>query len=176
MNKNIKFIIIILFSLFVFFVFYKGLEKPNNYLPEKNLNKVDTSLVFKNLNDQKEILLGELINNDSFSIINIWASWCLPCRDEHAYLLKLRNTNKISIIGINYKDKKSNAIQFLSDLGNPYYEVLVDLDGTKSIELGAIGVPETYLINNKIVVKKYIGPLDDIKFKEIIEIINDEKY
>jgi len=175
MNKNIKFIIIILFSLFVFFVFYKGLEKPNNYLPEKNLNKVDTSLVFKNLNDQKEILLGELINNDSFSIINIWASWCLPCRDEHVYLLKLRNTNKVNIIGINYKDKKSNAIEFLSNLGNPYYEVLVDLDGTKSIELGAIGVPETYLINNKIVVKKYIGPLDDIKLKEIIEIIKNEK-
>ena len=89
MNKNLKFIFIILFSLFVFFVFYKGLEKPNNYLPEKNLNKVDTSLVFKNLNDQKEILLGELINNDRFSIIIIWASWCLPCRDEHVYLLNL---------------------------------------------------------------------------------------
>ena len=83
----------------------------------------------------------------------------MPCRDEHVYLLKLRNTNKVNIIGINYKDKKSNAIEFLSDLGNPYYEVLVDLDGTKSIELGAIGVPETYLISNKIVVKKYIGPL-----------------
>ena len=175
MNKNIKFIIIILFSLFVFFIFYKGLEKPNNYLPEKNLNKIETSLVFKNLNDQKEIILEELINNNSFSIINIWASWCLPCRAEHAYLLKLRNLNKIDIIGINYKDKKSNAIEFLSDLGNPYYEVLVDLDGTKSIELGAIGVPETYLINNKIVVKKYVGPLDDIKLKEIIEIIKYEK-
>ena len=175
MNKNIKFIIIILFSLFVFFVFYKGLEKPNNYLPEKNLNKVATSLVFKNLNDQKEILLGELIKNNSFSIINIWASWCLPCRDEHAYLLKLKNANIINIIGINYKDKKSNAIEFLSNLGNPYFEVLVDLDGTKSIELGAIGVPETYLINNKKIVKKYIGPLDEIKFKEIIEIIKNEK-
>ena len=175
MNKNIKFIIIILFSFFVFFVFYKGLEKPNNYLPEKNLNKVDTSLVFKNLNDQKEILLGELINNDSFSIINIWASWCLPCKDEHIYLLKLRDTNKIDIIGINYKDKKSNAIEFLSDLGNPYSEVLTDKDGTKSIELGAMGVPETYLINNEVVIKKYIGPLDEMKFKEIIEIIKNEK-
>ena len=175
MNKNIKFIIIILFSFFVFFVFYKGLEKPNNYLPEKNLNKVDTSLVFKNLNDQKEILLGELINNDSFSIINIWASWCLPCRDEHVYLLKLRNTNKVNIIGINYKDKKSNAIEFLSDLGSPYSEVLTDKDGTKSIELGAMGVPETYLINNEVVIKKYIGPLDEMKFKEIIEIIKNEK-
>ena len=175
MNKNLKFIIIILFSLFVFFVFFKGLEKPNNYLPEKNLNKIETSLVFKNLYDQKEILLGELINNNSFSIINIWASWCLPCRDEHAYLLKLKNISKIDIIGINYKDKKSNAIEFLSDLGSPYSEVLTDKDGTKSIELGAMGVPETYLINNEVMIKKYIGPLDEMKFKEIIEIIKNEK-
>ena len=175
MIKNIKFIIIIFFSLFIFFIFLKGLEKPNNYLPEKNLNKIDTNLTFKKLYDQKEVLLEELINDDSFLIINIWASWCLPCRDEHAYLLKLKNINVINIIGINYKDKKSNAIEFLSNLENPYFEVLADLDGTKSIELGAIVVPETYLINNKILVKKYIGPLDDIKFKEIIEIIKNEK-
>ena len=175
MIKNIKFIIIILFSLFIFFIFFKGLEKPNNYLPKKNLNKIETNLVFKNLYDQKEILLGELINNNSFSIINIWASWCLPCRDEHAYLLNLKNISKIDIIGINYKDKKSNAIEFLSDLGNPYSEVLTDKDGTKSIELGAMGVPETYLINNEVMIKKYIGPLDEMKFKEIIEIIKNEK-
>ena len=63
----------------------------------------------------------------------------------------------------------------MSDLGNPYHEVLIDLDGTKSIEFGAIGVPETYLINNKIIVKKYIGPLDQSKLKDIIEIIKNEK-
>ena len=175
MIKNIKFIIIILFSVFIFFIFFKGLKKPKNYLPEKNLNKIETKLIFKNLYDQNEVLLEELINDSSLSIINIWASWCSPCRDEHTYLLKLKNTNKINIIGINYKDKKSNAIKFLSDLGNPYSEVLTDIDGTKSIELGAIGVPETYLINNKTIVKKYIGPLDEIKFKEIIEIIKNEK-
>ena len=175
MIKNIKFIIIIFFSLFIFFIFLKGLEKPNNYLPKKNLNKIDTNLTFKKLYDQKEVLLEELVNDDIFLIINIWASWCLPCRDEHTYLLKLKNANIINIIGINYKDKKSNAIEFLSNFGNPYYEVLIDLDGTKSIELGAIGIPETYLIKNKVVIKKYIGPLDDIKFNEIIEIIKNEK-
>ena len=174
MIKNIKFIIIIFFSLFIFFIFFKGLEKPNNYLPEKNLNKIDINLTFKKLYDQKEVLLEELINDDSFLIINIWASWCLPCRDEHAYLLKLKNTNEVNIIGINYKDKKSNAIEFLLDLGNPYSEVLTDSDGTKSIELGAIGVPETYLIKNKVIVKKYIGPLDDMVFEKIIEIINEK--
>ena len=100
----------------------------------------------------------------------------MPCRDEHDYLLKLQKTNKINIVGINYKDKKSNAVKFLSDLENPYFEVLIDPDGTKSIELGAIGVPETYLLNkNKVLVKKYIGPLDNLKFKEIIEIIKNEK-
>ena len=100
----------------------------------------------------------------------------MPCRDEHVYLLKLRNTNKVNIIGINYKDKKSNAIKFLSDLGNPYSNILIDQDGTKSIELGVIGVPETYLVNkNKVIVKKYIGPIDNLKFKEILEVIKNEK-
>ena len=145
-------------------------------MPEKNINKIDTNLTLKKIYGQKEILLDELIKNNSFSIINIWASWCLPCRDEHAYLLKLKNTNKINIIGINYKDKKSNAIKFLSDLKNPYSEILIDPDGTKSIELGAVGVPETYLVNNnKVIIKKYIGPLDNLKFNEIIKIIKNEK-
>tara|TARA_B100001540_G_scaffold16613_1_gene14097 strand:- start:253 stop:786 length:534 start_codon:yes stop_codon:yes gene_type:complete len=176
MIKNIKFIIIILFSFFIFFIFLKGLDKPSNYLPEKTLNKIETNLVFKNLYDQEEILLEELIKNNSFSIINIWASWCLPCREEHDYLIKLKNINKINIIGVNYKDKKSNALKFLSDLKNPYSKVLIDKDGIKSIELGAIGVPETYLVNkNQVIIKKYIGPLDNLKFKEIIEIVENEK-
>tara|TARA_B100001250_G_scaffold1149_1_gene1044 strand:+ start:303 stop:836 length:534 start_codon:yes stop_codon:yes gene_type:complete len=176
MIKNTKLIIIILFSLFIFFVFLKGLEKPNNYLPENNLNKIEINIPFKKLYDQREISLEELINNNNFSLINIWASWCMPCRDEHDYLLKLQKTNKINIIGINYKDKKSNAVKFLSDLENPYFEVLIDPDGTKSIELGAIGVPETYLVNKKKrIIKKYIGPLDNLKFKEIIKIIKNEK-
>ena len=175
MIKNLKFIIFIILSFFIFFIFLKGLDKPNNYLPEKTLNKIETSLVFKSLNNQEEILLEELINNSNFSIINIWASWCVPCREEHTYLLRLKNLNKINIIGVNYKDKRSNALKFLSDLKNPYSKVLIDKDGTKSIELGAIGIPETYLVNkNKVILKKYIGPLDNLKFREIIELIKNE--
>tara|TARA_B100001769_G_C22059101_1_gene569532 strand:- start:648 stop:1184 length:537 start_codon:yes stop_codon:yes gene_type:complete len=177
MIKNIKFIIIVLFSLFIFFILLKGLEKPNNYLPENTLRKIETKISIKKLHDQEEVLLGELIDNNNFSIINIWASWCLPCRDEHDYLLKLKKINNIEVIGINYKDKKSNAVKFLTDLGNPYSEVLIDLDGTKSIELGAIGVPESYLVNNKNkeILKKYIGPIDNKKFKEILKILKNEK-
>ena len=173
MIKNIKFIIIIFFSLFIFIIFLKGLEKPNNYLPEKISNKIETNFYVKMFYDEKEVLLGALIDNNSFSIINIWASWCLPCRDEHQYLLNLKKTNNINIIGINYKDKKSSAINFLKELGDPYSEIFIDPDGTKSIELGAFGIPETYVVNNKTeeIIKKYIGPLDEVKFKEILKLI-----
>ena len=136
----------------------------------------DSSIKVTQNNNLINMYTGDQIELDNdLYVVNIWASWCLPCRDEHEYLLKLKNLNKINVIGINYKDKKSNAAKFLSDLGNPYHEVLIDLDGTKSIEFGAIGVPETYVINNNIIVKKYIGPLDQLKLKEIIEIIKNEK-
>ena len=172
MIKKIKFVIIILFFSFIFFVFFKGLEKPNSYLPEKNLTEIDTSLVFKNLYDQKEILLGELISKNSFSIVNIWASWCLPCREEHQYLLKLKKNSSIKIIGINYKDKKDNALKFLEKFENPYFTILNDKNGTASIEIGAYGVPESLILNReKKIIKKIIGPIDNKKFNEIKKLL-----
>jgi cytochrome c biogenesis protein CcmG/thiol:disulfide interchange protein DsbE len=177
MIKNIKFIIIILFGLFLFLVFLKGLDKPNSYSPNSILNQIETKLTARTLYKHKEISLGELIDKNNFSLINVWASWCLPCRNEHSYLINLQKINNINIIGINYKDKEINAKKFLKDLGNPYSEILIDPDGTISIELGAYGVPETYLVNRKTneVIKKFIGPLDDLKFKEIVKIVNNEK-
>jgi len=177
MIKNIKFILIVLFGLFIFVVLLKGLNQPNSYSPKNSSAKIETKLKAKMLFTNKEISLDKLINKNNFSIINIWASWCLPCRNEHSYLVDLKKINNINIIGINYKDEEINAKKFLKELGNPYSEILIDSDGTKSIELGAYGIPETYLINNrtKEVIKKFIGPLNDLKFKEIIKVINNEK-
>jgi len=177
MIRNIKFIVILLFSLFIFVVLLKGLNQPNSYSPDNISNKIETKITAKMLFTNKEISLDELINRNNFSIINIWASWCLPCRNEHSYLVDLKKIKNINIIGINYKDEEANAKKFLKELGNPYSEILIDTDGTKSIELGAYGIPETYLINNrtKEVIKKFIGPLNDLKFKEIIKAINNEK-
>lgn len=171
MSRNIKFILITFFILVIFLIFLKGLQNPNGYLPNNNLKKFNTNFKAKILNQNKEISLDELIKRDKISIINIWASWCLPCREEHSYLLDLKNYD-LNIIGINYKDKDVNALKFLNDLGNPFSTVLIDKDGTNSIELGAIGVPETYIINSKtnVLIKKFIGPLDAIKFKETIKI------
>ena len=171
MIKNIKFIIIVLFSLFIFFILLKGLEKPNNYLPENTLRKIETKISIKKLHDQEEVLLGELIDNNNFSIINIWASWCLPCRDEHSLLLILGKNEQLEVIGLNYKDNLENAKQFISELGNPYRKIFVDRDGTKAIELGAFGVPESFLIYENKIIKKYIGPLNVDLIREIEKII-----
>ena len=79
----------------------------------------------------------------------------------------LNEENKINLIGLNYKDNKKKAKKFLDELGNPYNKVFVDLDGTIAIEWGAYGVPESYLILNNKIVKKYIGPLNQKSIDEI---------
>ena len=87
--------------------------------------------------------------------------------------MKLSKIEDLTIVGLNYKDKTKNAKKFISDLGNPFYEILTDPDGTISIQLGAYGVPETFLINRKSeILKKYIGQLTFEQILEIKKIIN----
>ena len=85
--------------------------------------------------------------------------------------MNLKNQKNINIIGLNYKDNKANAEKFLSELGNPYYEILEDNNGSKSIELGAYGVPESFLIHQNKIIRKYIGPLNQNLFTEINSLI-----
>ena len=173
MSKNIKLISIVLFTLFSFFILLKGLDKSNIYSPEIKESNVDFNFKAKYLFSEEEVFINELLNNEGMSLINIWASWCLPCRDEHAYLLNLNSLDKLSIIGINYKDDEKNAKQFLIELGNPYTNIITDPRGINSIELGAFGVPETYLVDNKSksIIQKFIGPLDDEAFAKLTKII-----
>ena len=85
--------------------------------------------------------------------------------------MALKNKN-LNLLGINYKDNISNAQSFLNELGNPYSKILSDKNGVTSIELGAYGVPETFIVNKeKKIIKKIIGPIDNEKFNEILELI-----
>ena len=86
--------------------------------------------------------------------------------------MKLKNEKQIKIFGINYKDSKPNAVSFLEDLGNPFYYVGVDSDGKNSIEIGAYGIPETYIINsNGIIVFKHVGPINTVIYEAIVKIL-----
>tara|TARA_B100002019_G_scaffold102845_1_gene88591 strand:+ start:556 stop:1080 length:525 start_codon:yes stop_codon:yes gene_type:complete len=171
--KNKQNLVIVICLIFVtFFILLLGLKKENNYLPQKTHFKIEDTLTLQSLYSDKKLFLNDLFLKDNFTLINIWASWCLPCKDEHPYLINLSKSFNLTIIGINYKDDNNNAKKFLLELGNPYREVLIDRDGVKSIELGAIGVPETYLVNKeKKIIKKFIGPLNQNNFNEILNIV-----
>ena len=170
--KNRYFFIIIGLFFFFFIVLFEGLKNPNVYIPElqeeKNLSKFEAIDFYSN----KKISSLEIFNDNKFYLINIWASWCLPCRQEHDYLIKLKEQNLIRLIGINYKDDSENAKKFLKEMGNPYSKILKDSNGTVSIQLAAYGVPETFIIDkNKKIIKKIIGPIDKKIYNEILLII-----
>ena len=166
MKKKIIFSSIVLFCLFVFFIFFKSIYKENYYTPQI-LTKNLISFKSKDLFTKEIVHSDHLFKNEKFILINIWASWCVPCLQEHKYLMNLKNNNSINLIGLNYKDKENNAKKFIYKNGNPYDAILIDDDGVISIELGAYGVPETFIIYNSKIIKKYIGPLSQ---KNIIEI------
>jgi cytochrome c biogenesis protein CcmG/thiol:disulfide interchange protein DsbE len=169
MKNKILIILIIFFFIFCFIVLFKGLNNSNIYVPKLKSEKILINFKSKELFSEIEISSDQLFIDSDFYILNIWSSWCLPCRDEHKFLMQLNKNSSLMIVGLNYKDKPINAKKFLNEFGNPYSTILLDTDGTISIELGAYGVPETFLINDeKKIIKKIIGPIN----KQLINEIN----
>jgi cytochrome c biogenesis protein CcmG/thiol:disulfide interchange protein DsbE len=92
------------------------------------------------------------------TVVNVFASWCVPCRQEHPVLTELAKDTRIRVVGIDYKDQPGNALAFLNDLGNPYAAIGVDQRGRAAIDWGVYGVPETFLVGpDGIIVTKVIG-------------------
>jgi cytochrome c biogenesis protein CcmG/thiol:disulfide interchange protein DsbE len=94
------------------------------------------------------------------TLVNIWASWCAACRDEHAVLLRLAREEKLPILGFNYKDRREAALEWLAELGDPYFAIAFDSEGRVAIDWGVYGVPETFLVDpNGVIRYKHVGPL-----------------
>ena len=113
-------------------------------------------------------LLAADLAKGEVTLVNVWASWCGPCRTEHPQLMQLAEQGIVRMVGINYKDPEANALRFLEQLGDPYGPVGVDKNGRVSIEWGVYGVPETFIIDGQgRIVLKHVGPLliDDIPGK-----------
>ena len=168
---RMKYVIISVVAIFILIIFAISLNRDSIYSTEKLIGKKIENFNSKDFYT-KEIRDSKILKIKDFSLINYWASWCAPCRDEHSELMQLSKKENLNIIGINFKDKKNEAEQFLKELGNPYDHLLIDQDGRFSINLGVYGIPESILLNKELkILKKFIGPLDNKRVIEIIEVI-----
>ena len=172
MKNKFSLFIIIIFLSFCFVIFYKGLNNSNTYAP-KIKNKKDMPIFeAKSFDSNTYLHSKKIFEEDIFYLVNIWASWCVPCREEHPLLMKLNKYQSVKLIGFNYRDNLNNAKNFINKFGNPYSQILIDNEGILSVEFGAYGVPETFIIDkNKKIVRKFIGPITREIEKEINLII-----
>ena len=166
MKNKFSVFAVIIFLSFCFVIFYKGLNNSNTYTPKIKDKKNIPIFEAKDFYSGSYLNSEKIFEEDIFYIVNIWASWCVPCRTEHPLLMKLSKNQSVKLIGLNYKDNLNNAKKFINDFGNPYSQIIIDSDGTLSVEFGAYGVPETFIIDkNKMIIRKFLGPIS----KEILE-------
>ena len=164
-----------LFFLFFLIIFFYLLiidrnpsELPSALL-DKNVPKFETESLLK---DEKFISSKEFGNE--ILLVNFFATWCKPCRDEHIYIKRFSNEKEIKVIGINYKDNPKKAIQWLKELGNPYTDVAVDKSGRIAIDWGVYGIPETFIVNSKGIIKyRHVGPVTKKIYKKINSLIKE---
>jgi len=170
MQKIIK-ITIIFLLIFILGIFFLSLNKSSNYNTEFLVGNKLGEIELVSFEDDS-VYTNDDLKKNSFTLINFWASWCAPCRIEHPQLMELSKENNIKILGVNFKDKKINALKFLEELGNPYDYLAKDNNGKQSVNFGIYGIPESILIDSKFnILKKIIGPLNEKDIKEIKEII-----
>ena len=172
MQKIIK-ITIIFLLIFILGTFFLSLNKSSNYNTESLVGNKLGEIELVSFQDDS-IFTNDDFKKNSFTLINFWASWCAPCRVEHQHLMELSKENNIKILGVNFKDKKNNALKFLKDLGDPYEYLTRDSNGKQSVNFGIYGIPESILIDDKLtIIKKFVGPLTKQDLNNIKEIINN---
>jgi|TARA_B110000114_G_C14895276_1_gene318417 cytochrome c biogenesis protein CcmG/thiol:disulfide interchange protein DsbE len=172
MKNKLKLLIIITLMSFCFVIFYKGLDNSNTYVPKIKDKKNIPIFKAKDFNSNTFVDSEKVFEEDIFYVMNIWASWCVPCRTEHPLLMELSKSQSVKLIGLNYRDNQNNAKDFINEFGNPYSKILIDNDGTLSVQFGAYGVPETYVIGkDKKIIKRFIGPINHEIIAEIKLII-----
>tara|TARA_B100000963_G_scaffold278688_1_gene247073 strand:- start:6813 stop:7337 length:525 start_codon:yes stop_codon:yes gene_type:complete len=151
---------------FIIVVFFIGLNKSAIYDTKDLVGKKLEKIKLDHLSDNIVITDKDLQKNN-YTLINFWASWCVPCLDEHPFLVQLSKEKNLKILGVNYKDNKNNALKFLDRYGNPYHYNAKDFYGKQSIVFGIYGIPESILLDKELtIIKKFVGPINkkDLNF------------
>jgi len=156
------FILIILSFFYLLIIDRNPAEIPSQLL-NKNYPNFETDLLLK----EKKFIASEEFGKGKV-LVNFFATWCKPCRDEHIYIKNFSDKNGIKIIGINYKDDPKKAKKWLKKLGNPYSDIPLDKNGSIAIDWGVYGIPETFVINSKGTIKyRHVGPITNEVYKKI---------
>lgn len=149
-----------LFSFVILIVFLGvGLHLKPAEVPSPLIGKPAPEFKLTRLQEPDKLISTQDLSGQVW-LLNVWASWCTACREEHAALLTFSRSASVLIIGLNYKDKRQDAIAWLHKLGNPYFISAFDEEGRVGIDFGVYGVPETFVIDKRGIIRlKLIGPV-----------------
>jgi cytochrome c biogenesis protein CcmG/thiol:disulfide interchange protein DsbE len=164
---------LVLFGVLVVFLAI-GLGRDPHEVPSPLINKPAPAFRLPQLKDPSKSFSAEEMRGRVW-LLNVWASWCISCRDEHPLLIEYARGGAVPIYGLNYKDKPEDALAWLGELGDPYVLSVSDLDGRVGIDYGVYGAPETYLIDQQGVIRfKQIGPVTpDVWTKNILPLVQE---
>jgi cytochrome c biogenesis protein CcmG, thiol:disulfide interchange protein DsbE len=151
-----------------------GLTRDPHEVPSPLINKPAPTFRLPQLRDPSKTFSAEDMRGKVW-ILNVWASWCISCRDEHPLLIEYAKSGAVPIYGLNYKDQRDNALGWLSELGDPYVLSVADEDGRVAIDYGVYGAPETYLIDQSGTIRfKQVGAVTpDVWEKKILPLAQE---
>jgi cytochrome c biogenesis protein CcmG/thiol:disulfide interchange protein DsbE len=136
-----------------------GLNRDPRAVPSPLLGRPAPPFVLPRLDDPQRVLRADELRGRAY-VLNVWASWCVACRDEHPLLVDFARRNAVPVVGLNYKDRRDDAIAWLARFGDPYRASMLDADGRVGIDFGVVGVPETFVVDGAGVVRlKHTGAL-----------------
>ena len=143
-------------------------------LPSALVNKPAPAFRLQQLKAPAQTFSNEDVRGKVW-LLNVWASWCVACREEHPYLLEYAKSGVVPIYGLNYKDRREDALAWLGDLGDPYLLSAVDFDGRVAIDYGVYGATETYVIDQNGTIRlKHVGPImPDVWSDKILPLVQE---
>jgi cytochrome c biogenesis protein CcmG/thiol:disulfide interchange protein DsbE len=153
--------------------FAVGLGRDPQKLPSALIDKPVPTFVLPPLDGRSDGFASTDLAG-KVSLVNVWASWCLPCRAEQPILMGIAAAG-IPVFGVNYKDKPDDAKRFLADLGNPFSAIGADRDGRVAIDFGVYGYPETFIVDRTGIIRyKHVGPINKVEWEQTLRPIVEE--
>jgi cytochrome c biogenesis protein CcmG/thiol:disulfide interchange protein DsbE len=172
MSRYLRFMVPLLLFVLLVALLYRGLSLDPKIVPSPLIGKPMPVFSLPQL-ENPAATLGDRDLRGKVSVLNVWATWCVSCRAEHAVLMELAKTGKVNLYGLDYKDERDSAESWLAQLGNPYIANAFDQNGRVGIDWGVYGTPETFIMDRQGIIRhKHIGPLTrEVLTSEILPLI-----